>query len=109
MKYRLEQGVIHMVVYPIQHGETKSSEEDPERGLTERGLSYADGLSPNDSPRIWFERLSSYENDIIGYLPHLRRLSSLLLCGEEEKEFIGFTTGGALYLKRLTTYGRLCG
>ncbi len=137
-----------MFLYLIQHGEAKSEKEDPERGLTdrgiedikrvarflgplnlsvsqifhsgkkralqtaelyaeylkpERGLSVDDGLAPLDDPNIWFEKLSSMNEDIVlvGHLPHLERLSSLLLCGDAGKKIINFRMGGAVCLRRI--------
>jgi len=137
-----------MFLYLIQHGEAKSEKEDPERGLTEkgiedikrvarflspmnlsvsqiyhsgkkralqtaelyaeyikpeRGLTVAEGLAPLDDPHIWFEKLSSINEDIVlvGHLPHLERLSSLLLCGDPQKKIINFRMGGIVCLKRI--------
>lgn len=136
-----------MFLYLIQHGEAKSEKEDPERGLTdkgiedvkrvarfvsslnmhisqifhsgkkrasqtaeilaehlkpEKGITVSDGLAPLDDPRIWFERLSSKREDIalVGHLPHLERLASLLLCGDAGRKMINFRMGGMVCLKR---------
>jgi len=136
-----------MFLYLIQHGEAKSEKEDPERGLTDRGiedvkrvaqflsainlsisrifhsgkkralqtaelyaeylkpargLAMAEGLAPLDDPHIWSEKLRSIYEDIalVGHLPHLERLSSLLLCGDAGKKIINFRMGGIVCLKR---------
>jgi phosphohistidine phosphatase len=136
-----------MLLYLVQHAEAKSKEEDPERGLTEKGLqdirkvaSYVaglnirvdeifhsgkkralqtaevlaehlklekdvfekDGLAPMDDPQIWFERLSELEEDImlVGHLPHLSKLASLILTGDAGKTIINFKNAGILCLKR---------
>ncbi len=135
-----------MLLYLVQHAEAKREEEDPSRGLTEKGLqditkvaTYAgklhiavskifhsgktralqtaqvlagylkpdkgvteiDGLGPMDDPEIWKDRLSRANEDmvLVGHLPHLGRLSSLLLCGDEEKNIIDFRMGGIVCLK----------
>jgi len=136
-----------MFLYLVQHAEAKREEEDPQRGLTEKGLqdirkvavyaerlnikptqifhsgktralqtaqvladhlrpekgvSETDGLAPLDDPKVWFERLSRITEDIIlvGHLPHLGRLSGLLLCGDKEKGIVDFKMGGIVCLKR---------
>ncbi|RJQ16655.1 MAG: phosphohistidine phosphatase SixA [Nitrospiraceae bacterium] len=67
-----------------------------------KNLTYTDGLSPLDDPRIWLDRLSRMNEDILlaGHLPHSGRLASLLLCGDGEKNIIDFKMGGVVCLKR---------
>jgi phosphohistidine phosphatase len=38
---------------------------------------------------------------LVGHLPHLGSLASLLLCGDKEKNVIDFKMGGVVCLKRL--------
>lgn len=66
-------------------------------------ISETDGLSPLDSPGIWDERLKYLINDLmlVGHMPHLGKLASLLLCGEVEKDIISFTPGCVVCLERL--------
>ncbi|MEK6693709.1 MAG: phosphohistidine phosphatase SixA [Nitrospirota bacterium] len=136
-----------MLLYLVQHAEAKREEEDPVRGLTEKGLQdirkvsasvsnlnikiskifhsgktralqtaevlaeylkpekglfETDGLAPLDEPEIWAERISTLDEDLVlvGHLPHLGRLASLLLCGDKEKNVIDFKMGGVVCLKR---------
>jgi phosphohistidine phosphatase len=65
-------------------------------------LSYPDGLEPMDDPKMWYDRLSRMNENIIlvGHLPHLGRLASLILCGNAEKNLIDFKMGGIVCLKR---------
>ncbi len=67
-----------------------------------KGMSEVDGLSPLDNPDIWARRLDEIPEDIIvvGHLPHLGRLASLLLCGNPEKNALSFKTAGIVCLKR---------
>lgn len=67
-----------------------------------KGLSEVDGLSPLDDPQIWAERLKDIPDDLIlvGHLPHLGRLASLLLCENPEKNVISFRMAGIVCLKR---------
>jgi len=137
-----------MNLYLVQHGEAKSQEEDPDRSLTQPGMSqirriasfihsYSDihvhtilhsgkkralqtaelfaeklkpikgieqgkELNPNSLPWGWVERLTRIEEDImlVGHLPHLEKLSALLLCQDENKPIVKFRNGGVLALFR---------
>ena len=61
-----------------------------------------DGLGPMDDPDIWAERLSSADRDVmlVGHLPHLSRLASLLLIWDAGKEIADFTPGTVLCLEK---------
>lgn len=61
-----------------------------------------DYLSPLDDPGIWAKKLNSINEDIIivGHLPHLSKLSSILLVGDPERELISFRMGGVVCLER---------
>ena len=66
------------------------------------GVTATDGLKAMDNPSIWAERLEDYTDDImlVGHLPHLKKLASLLLCGDSEKEIIKFRNAGIVNLVR---------
>lgn len=66
------------------------------------GVEATDGLDPKADPAVWAERLRSSVADLmlVGHLPHLSRLASLLLCGDEERTLISFQMGGILYAQR---------
>ncbi len=66
------------------------------------GISEVDGLTPLDDPQIWAERLKGIPDDVIlvGHLPHLAKLSSLLLCGTVERNIVSFKMAGFVCLKR---------
>ncbi len=137
-----------MAVFLVQHAESKSKAEDPERSLTEEGLeninkisSYArqhinigvdkifhsgklraqqtaevlagylkpaegvsetDSLEPMADPTIWAKRISQIQNDImlVGHLPHLGRLTSVLLGADETKNVVNFQNAGMVKLSR---------
>jgi len=57
-----------------------------------------DGLSPLDNPKIWLSRLSEYEEDImlVGHLPHLAKLTALIL--NVDREVVKFRYSGVLCL-----------
>ncbi|HUJ90316.1 MAG TPA: phosphohistidine phosphatase SixA [Syntrophorhabdales bacterium] len=68
-----------------------------------KGVIEAAGLAPQDDPQIWHERLKALDEDmvLVGHLPHLRRLASLLLCGDSERAVVHLKTGGIVCLRRL--------
>jgi phosphohistidine phosphatase len=80
-----------------QTAEILSEYLKPYKGMTE-----VDGLSPMDNPDIWAERLKDLPGDVmlVGHLPHLGRLASLLLCGISEKNIVSFKMAGIVCLKR---------
>lgn len=134
-----------MKVYLVQHGESKSEIEDPERPLTQKGkevvgsvasyvaplgaevaqvvhsgrirakqtaelfaqyLSPTQGvreekeLGPLDDPQEAKRLIQQAERPlmIVGHLPHLSRLASLLILGTPENEIIRFKMGGVVCL-----------
>lgn len=62
----------------------------------------SDGLLPDDDPRIWADKLGEKQGStmLVGHMPHLSRLASLLLCGDPEQELVTFRTGGMVALRR---------
>ena len=67
-----------------------------------KGISEADGLAPPDDPLLWVERLKDMPDGIflVGHLPHLAKLASVLLCGDAGKNIFLFRTAGIVCLKR---------
>lgn len=61
-----------------------------------------DGLAPNDDPTTWVERIANEPVDLmlVGHLPHLGRLASVLVTAESSRELIGFQQGGLVALDR---------
>ncbi len=66
------------------------------------GPTETDGLKPDDDPAIWAERLKTMTDNLmlVGHLPHLGKLASLLLCGDADKNVIFFRMAGVVCLKR---------
>ncbi len=66
------------------------------------GVLESDGLKPMDDPEIWFERISRLNDDmmLVGHLPHMAKLSSLILCGDKEKGVVNFEMGSIVCLKK---------
>lgn len=67
-----------------------------------KGLAEVKGLAPLDPPDIWVERIRTMHDNImlVGHLPHLGRLASLLLCGQSTKNIIAFRPAGITCLCR---------
>lgn len=67
-----------------------------------KGLSGTDGLKPNDDPSVWAERLKTMTDNtiLVGHLPHIGKLASLLLCGDADKDLVDFKMAGIVCLKR---------
>jgi phosphohistidine phosphatase len=65
-------------------------------------LDEAEGLKPLDDPALWAERIEKTSIDImlVGHLPHLQKLSSLMITGEQEKRVMTFRQGGVVCLER---------
>lgn len=62
---------------------------------SDAGVLEADGLSPMDDPRIWHERISGMNENLmlVGHLPQLAKLSSLMLCGSMDSKVLDFAAG----------------
>ena len=60
------------------------------------------GLSPNDDFRPWAERISKERKDLmlVGHLPFLERLTSFLLCGDENARLVLFRYGAIVCFDR---------
>jgi phosphohistidine phosphatase len=59
-------------------------------------------LEPDANPVIWQERLSLMEDDVVlvGHLPHLSKLASLLLCGDPDNPVVEFFNASIVCLKK---------
>ena len=60
------------------------------------------GLKPLDDPDIWRRMLHEKTSDLllVGHLPHLSELATLLLCGAGAGEVVRFRMGGIVAVKR---------
>jgi len=60
----------------------------------------AEGLNPNDDIHAWVERISKEKEDLmlVGHLPFLEKLTSLLLCGDENARLVLFRYGAIVCL-----------
>lgn len=64
--------------------------------------SIRDGLLPLDDPSVWKDRLTGRDRNVllVGHLPHLSRLASLLLLAEPQEGIFDFTPGTVLCLEK---------
>lgn len=62
-------------------------------------------LEPMADPANWVDRLRLMEDDImlVGHLPHLSRLASLLVCEDAEREVVRFKNAAVVCLERNET------
>ena len=60
----------------------------------------AEGLQPMDDPAVWAERAveDGQETMLVGHMPHLSKLASKLLCGDEDAGLVDFANGGIVCL-----------
>jgi len=66
------------------------------------GPSKLDCLAPDDDPRLLANFLRVYTDEllIVGHLPHLERVTSLLLTGEPDRHPIRFSNSGIVCLEK---------
>src|SRR5438034_9734698 len=79
-----------------QTAETVAAELRPSQGVAELA-----GLAPMDDPAI-AQRLVTQLREpalLVGHLPHLSRLASLLLVGDATREIVAFRMGGIVCLE----------
>jgi phosphohistidine phosphatase len=60
------------------------------------------GLRPMDDPAVWAEQLEVMDRDtmLVGHLPHMSRLASLLLLWDSGREVVDFTPGTLVCLEK---------
>jgi phosphohistidine phosphatase len=65
------------------------------------------GLNPNDDPAVAAELAAHTESDImlVGHLPHMSLLASMLLCGSPNRELVRFPAAALLCLERTGPQG----
>jgi len=65
------------------------------------GVEHADDLAPLDDPAVWADRIKTMGEDImlVGHLPHLAKLTALLLTGDPESEIVRFRNSGVVHLE----------
>ena len=73
--------------------------------LLDTEVERVDALAPNDDPAIWVARLHREAEDLmlVGHLPHLARLASVLVTGVADHPVVTFRQGGLVGLERADT------
>ena len=66
------------------------------------GLKEDPRLAPLEDPNAWVEIINNLDKNImiVGHLPHLSKLTSILLIGDSDKEIVKFRYSGVLCLER---------
>jgi len=79
-----------------QTAEILSSKLDPEAGPEER-----EGLAPMADASVIAQEIGKLQEDtmIVGHLPHLAKLCSILVTGSESKGIVTFQQGGVVCLR----------
>lgn len=64
------------------------------------GVRVSEELGPVDEPKEWGDRLVEMSHDVmlVGHLPHLSKLTSLLLAGDSERTVVAFRNAGIVCL-----------
>ena len=86
----------------VHSGKTRSRQTAEIWGrLVDVNPEQGDALAPNDDPTTWARLLAEATDDVmlVGHLPHLATLASLLLTDEPERQLIGFQQGGVVALE----------
>jgi phosphohistidine phosphatase len=96
---------IHMIFHSSKLRAKQTAEALSQHLNPAKGVSEVDGLAPLDDPAIWAQRLKDIPEDVIlvGHLPHLDKLASLLLCGDKDKNIISYKMAGIVCLERTDT------
>ncbi|MFC1742649.1 phosphohistidine phosphatase SixA [Candidatus Riflebacteria bacterium] len=69
------------------------------------GVETSPDLNPLDPANLWVKKLDDYQENImlVGHLPHLSVLASLLLGSDEDNTPVCFRQGGVVCLKKTET------
>jgi phosphohistidine phosphatase len=61
-----------------------------------------DGLLPMDTPDIWARRAEDLKERtmLVGHMPHLQKLASLLTAGDRDKDVVAFRNAGIVCLRK---------
>ena len=90
---------------PIFHSGKKRARQTAEglaRAFEGARLEEVEGLAPLDDPAIWADRLDGPAEGmvLVGHLPHLARLTSLLLTDDPDRETVRFSNAGVVCIER---------
>ncbi len=68
----------------------------------EKGIREEENLNPDDDPAIWIKKIDEITENImiVGHLPHLKKLSSLLVFNNLSDDSIQFVNSGIVCLEK---------
>ena len=99
---------IRLSVSSIRHSGKQRAEETAcllaERVNASAGVLENEGLAPLDDPQTVADWLQEASEDLmlVGHLPHLERLASLLLTGQPDGNPVRFRNSGVVCLERVS-------
>lgn len=67
------------------------------------GILEVSGIDPLDEPELVLPKIEQLEGNtlVVGHLPHLSRLLSLMITGSKDREVLKFRMGGVVALDRI--------
>jgi phosphohistidine phosphatase len=88
----------------LHSGKTRARETAEILATADPNLDVASApdLAPLDDPTIWANRAQALGEAValVGHMPHLSRLASVLVTGEPEPPVVSFSNGGMVCLER---------
>ena len=95
-------GITVGVVYHSPKLRAKQTAEVFAEAIRPGTLQEDDTLKPLDDVSLWVERLNNTDEDtmLVGHLPHLQRLASLLLANDPDAQTVVFRNAGVVCLER---------
>lgn len=105
-KMAVHLGKLHLAVSQILHsGKTRALSTAnifAAAVSAAKGVAATTGIAPLDDPQIWAGRIKEMDEDLmlVGHLPHLAKLASLLLMGDEGRNVVNFKMAGLVCLRR---------
>lgn len=93
---------IHSIFHSTKLRAAQTAEVFTEYIRPAEGPAEKDGLAPMDDPKIWADRLDAVVDPtmLVGHLPHLSRLASLLITGDPDRVAFDFEAATVLCLHR---------
>jgi phosphohistidine phosphatase len=93
---------VHSIFHSTKLRAAQTAEVFTEYIKPSEGPAEKDGLAPMDDPKMWADRLDSITENtmLVGHLPYMSRLASLLLTGDSDRAAFEFGPSSALCLRR---------
>ncbi len=93
---------VHSIFHSMKLRAAQTAEVFTEYIKPSEGPAEKDGLAPMDDPRIWADSFNSITGNtmLVGHLPYMSRLASLLLTGDSDRAAFEFGPSSVLCLRR---------